>query len=87
MMHLNPLVLVGAVVGRVRPAVTSRRRGLELLHGLWARHGGRRDLSPPCPLRSRPTERYSIVGVLMLFSIAGIISPHRGRIEELVAGS
>ena len=91
MMHLNPLVLVGAVIGVITAllvaayaAVTDKKTAMGFERNMEDGEIMRRLARYARPYLSK----FLIVGLLMLFSIAyDIISPLIvGRIEELVAG-
>ena len=91
MMHLNPLVLVGAVIGVITAllveayaAVKDKKTAMGFERNMEDGEIMRRLARYARPYLSK----FLIVGLLMLFSIAyDIISPLIvGRIEELVAG-
>ena len=92
MMHLNPLVLVGAVIGVITALLVAAYAAVKDKKNAM---GFERNMEDGEIMRrlaryARPyLSKFLIVGVLMLFSIAyDIISPLIvGRIEELVAGS
>ena len=91
MMHLNPLVLVGAVIGVITALLVAAYAAVK---DKKTAMGFERNMEDGEIMRrlaryARPyLSKFLIVGVLMLFSIAyDIISPLIvGRIEELVAG-
>ena len=91
MMHLNPLVLVGAVIGVITALLVA---AYAVVKDKKTAMGFERNMEDGEIMRrlaryARPyLSKFLIVGVLMLFSIAyDIISPLIvGRIEELVAG-
>ncbi len=91
MMHLNPLVLVGAVIGVITALLVV---AYALVKDKKTAMGFERNMEDGEIMRrlaryARPyLSKFLIVGLLMLFSIAyDIISPLIvGRIEELVAG-
>ena len=91
MMHLNPLVLVGAVIGVITALLVAAYAAVK---DKKTAMGFERNMEDGEIMRrlaryARPyLSKFLIVGLLMLFSIAyDIISPLIvGRIEELVAG-
>ena len=91
MMHLNPLVLVGAVIGVITALLVAAYAAVK---DKKTAMGFERNMEDGEIMRrlaryARPyLSKFLIVGLLMLFSIAyDIISPLLvGRIEELVAG-
>ena len=91
MMHLNPLVLVGAVIGVITALLVAAYAAVKDKKNAM---GFERNMEDGEIMRrlaryARPyLSKFLIVGLLMLFSIAyDIISPLIvGRIEELVAG-
>lgn len=91
MMHLNPLVLVGAVIGVITALLVAAYTAVK---DKKTAMGFERNMEDGEIMRrlaryARPyLSKFLIVGLLMLFSIAyDIISPLIvGRIEELVAG-
>ena len=92
MMHLNPLVLVGAVIGVITALLVAAYAAVK--DKKKTAMGFERNMEDGEIMRrlaryARPyLSKFLIVGLLMLFSIAyDIISPLIvGRIEELVAG-
>ena len=92
MMHLNPLVLVGAVIGVITALLVAAYAAVK---DKKTAMGFERNMEDGEIMRrlaryARPyLSKFLIVGLLMLFSIAyDIISPLIvGRIEELVAGA